>query len=97
MGEKKSRNVSIDKLSFEQAVDRLRQIVEKVETGQVGLEESIQQYELGCKLIEHCRTILDRAEHRIEVLTKNLEGTLESRPAPQELKGDQTTPSEDSR
>jgi len=89
VNEKKSRNMNIDKLSFEQGLEKLREIVEKVESGRVGLEESIQQYELGCKLIQHCRTILDRAEHRIEVLTKNLEGALQPGPPPAELQGDQ--------
>ena len=82
MAEKKAKEMNIDELTFEQALGKLRQIVEKVEAGEVALEESIQQYELGCKLIQHCRKILDRAERRIEVLSKNLEGTLEAAPAP---------------
>ncbi len=81
MAEKKQKQAEIEKLTFEQAVQRLRQIVEKVESGQVALEESIEQYEVGGKLIQHCRQILDKAEHRIETLTKDLDGQLKALPA----------------
>jgi len=95
MAEKKSKPINIDEMTFEQALAALREIVEKVESGEVALEESIQQYELGCKLIQHCRKILDRAERRIEVLSKNLEGQLEAAPAP-DLEGTAAPPPEES-
>lgn len=41
-------------------------IVDKIETGQVPLAESLQQYEKGMALIKHCRAILLDAEKRIE-------------------------------
>lgn len=55
-----------DKPTFEQAVTELKQIVDKIEDGQIPLEESIGQYEKGMALIQHCRTILQQAEKRIE-------------------------------
>jgi len=85
MAERKPKQPNIDKLTFEQAVQKLRDIVEKVEAGQIGLEEAIRQYEQGGKLIQRCRKILDQAEQRIEILTKNLEGDLEARPADDDL------------
>jgi exodeoxyribonuclease VII small subunit len=78
----------VERLNFEQAVQKLREIVEKVEAGQVGLEESIRQYELGCKLIRHCREILNRAEQRIETLSRNLDGTLDVEPASTDLQSE---------
>jgi exodeoxyribonuclease VII small subunit len=56
----------LEKLSFEQAIEALTGIVDKIETGQVPLAESLQQYEKGMTLIKHCRAILLDAEKRIE-------------------------------
>ena len=58
------------KQTFEQALADLEKIVEKVEQGEIGLEESIEQYAQGMQLIKHCRTILDQAEKRIETIHK---------------------------
>ena len=89
MAEKKQKSIAVEKLTFEQAVGKLREIVEKVEGGEIGLEDSINQYDVGCKLIQHCRQILDNAERRVETLTKNLEGKLEAKPADDNLQADQ--------
>jgi exodeoxyribonuclease VII small subunit len=81
MAEKKSQNVdAIEKLNFEQALASLQTIVEKVETGQIGLEDAIAQYETGCKLVLHCKQILEKAERKIEILSKGLDGKLSSEP-----------------
>jgi exodeoxyribonuclease VII small subunit len=53
------------KISFEEAIRVLTEIVEKIETGQVPLEESLVQYEKGMALIGQCRRILQDAEKRI--------------------------------
>jgi len=58
-----------DKPTFEQAVTELKQIVDKIEDGQIPLEESISQYEKGMALIQHCRMILQQAEKRIEKIS----------------------------
>lgn len=54
---------------FEQAIEQLEQIIEGVESGDIGLEESLTQYEKGMKLISQCRSILAAAEKRIAELT----------------------------
>lgn len=56
-------------LSFEQAVERVERIVQRIESGEAGLEESIAEYERGVALIKRCREILDKAEQRIEELS----------------------------
>ncbi len=61
-------------LSFEQAIDRLEVIVEQIESGEVGLEEALAQYEQGQTLIKRCRAILEKAEKRIAELTQDAEG-----------------------
>ena len=58
-----------DELSFEQAIDQLNQIVSRIEMGQVPLQESLEQYEKGMKLIRYCRGILQDAEKRIEMIS----------------------------
>ena len=56
-------------LSFEKAITELTDIVDKVEQGEIPLEESLRQYEKGMTLIKHCRTVLQRAEQRIEKMS----------------------------
>lgn len=58
-------------LSFEQALKNLEKIVTQVEQGQIGLEDSIQQYEEGMKLIKQCRDILEQCEKRIETINQD--------------------------
>ena len=58
------------KLSFEEAIKELTNIVSKIEQGQIPLQDSLQQYEKGMALIKHCREILKKAEKRIEKITK---------------------------
>jgi exodeoxyribonuclease VII small subunit len=54
------------KLKFEAAMDRLDAIVEAMESGEIGIEESIAKYEEAMQLAAHCRAILDEAEQRIQ-------------------------------
>ncbi|MEC9374201.1 MAG: exodeoxyribonuclease VII small subunit [Planctomycetota bacterium] len=61
--------------TFEQAVESLEQIIDRIESGEVGLEKSIREYERGMDLIRRCRTILDTAEQRVRELTIEDEAT----------------------
>ena len=69
----KINNNDISKLSFEQAIKRLTDIVSKIEDGQISLEQSLNQYEQGMELIKHCRDILQKAEKKIEEISKEKE------------------------
>jgi exodeoxyribonuclease VII small subunit len=60
--------------TFEESVAQLEQIVAAIESGQIGLEESLAKYEQGMALVKRCRAILDSAEKRIEQLTETKEG-----------------------
>lgn len=55
-------------LSFEQAIQRLGEIVDSLEEGEQPLEESIKLFEEGMRLAQGSQLILDRAERRIEEL-----------------------------
>ncbi|MDH7598968.1 MAG: exodeoxyribonuclease VII small subunit [Sedimentisphaerales bacterium] len=70
-----TNNKELGKLSFEQAIEQLRKIVERIEQGQISLEESLQQYEMGMALIKHCRAILQQAEKRIEMVSTDQQGS----------------------
>jgi exodeoxyribonuclease VII small subunit len=60
----------ITKLSFEAAIKELSGIVGKIEQGEISLQDSLSQYERGMALIKHCRAILQKAEKRIEKISK---------------------------
>ena len=66
-----------EKMTFEQALENLEKIVAQIESGRIGLEESITRYEEGIKLIQQCRLILDAAEKRIQLLAKGEGDKLE--------------------
>lgn len=55
-------------LSFEEAVGELESIVERIESGAIGLEASIDAYERGIRLRDRCNAILAQAEQRIDDL-----------------------------
>jgi exodeoxyribonuclease VII small subunit len=63
-------------LSFEDAIERVEALIDRMESGEIGLEESIGQYEQGTKLLSHCRAILERAEQRIAKLAADDSGQL---------------------
>jgi exodeoxyribonuclease VII small subunit len=67
---KQTNPKDIDALNFEQAIKTLTTIVDKIEQGEVPLQDSLDQYETGMTLIKHCRTLLHDAEARIEVISK---------------------------
>lgn len=81
--------------SFEQSLEDLESIIARVESGEVGLEKSIEEYERGVELIKRCRAILERAEQRIQHLSlEDLESAGgSSRPdAPDDEGGDEESP-----
>lgn len=70
MAEKKTKKDDASKLSFEESIKRLKDIVESIEQGEIPLQDSLEQYERGMGLIKHCRGILQQAETRIEKISK---------------------------
>jgi len=66
--------------NFEDALVELERIVSDIESGQVGLEESLVRYERGTFLIQHCRGVLNEAEKQIEILSKTADGGMTATP-----------------
>jgi len=75
----KKKKPNVNKMSFEEAIKELTNIVSKIEQGQIPLQDSLEQYEKGMALIKQCRTILQKAEERIEKITKEQESEDSSR------------------
>jgi exodeoxyribonuclease VII small subunit len=67
----------IASLSFEQALAELEGIVQKLESGQAPLEESIAMYERGARLKAHCESRLEAARLRVEKMVVTPQGGAE--------------------
>ncbi len=63
-----------ENLSFEQALEQLESIVEKMESGDVPLAELLAQFSAGTQLLKVCESRLKDAELKIELLKKQKDG-----------------------
>ena len=57
---------------FETNMNKLEQIVQALEKGELPLEESLKQYEVGIELYKNCKSFLQSAQKRIKLLTDDL-------------------------
>ena len=64
----------ISQMSFEDALKALEEVVRKLETGEVPLDDSISLYERGELLRKHCQARLDAAQARIEKIVAGPDG-----------------------
>ncbi|WP_018249971.1 exodeoxyribonuclease VII small subunit [Orenia marismortui] len=55
-------------ISFEEALKQLEDTVDKLERGELSLEDSLTEFEKGVRLTKFCSNKLDQAEERIEVI-----------------------------
>jgi len=60
----------VDELPFEAALQRLEAVVDRLEQGDLELEQSLEAFEEGVRLSKRCSSRLDAAEQRVEVLTR---------------------------
>lgn len=58
------------KEKFEEALEKLEEIVKRMEGGELSLEESLKAFEEGIKLSRLCARKLDEADRRVELLLK---------------------------
>lgn len=66
--------------SFETSIQELEQLVERMERGELTLEESLQQFERGVALARACQRALREAEQKVQLLTRAENGTEELKP-----------------
>ncbi|MEM0924885.1 MAG: exodeoxyribonuclease VII small subunit [Planctomycetota bacterium] len=59
-----------DHVDFETALSDVERVVHELESGQLGLSESLSKYEQGIGKIKRCQELLEKAEHRVSVLTQ---------------------------
>ncbi len=70
----------LESLSFEAALARLETIVQRLESGDVGLEESIRIYEEGVKIKAFCEKKLGEAQMRVEKIVLAPDGGVKTEP-----------------
>jgi exodeoxyribonuclease VII small subunit len=70
----------LEKLNFEAALAELEGIVRSLESGKAPLEESIEAYERGIALKNHCEKKLAEARLKIEKITLSPDGTAKTQP-----------------
>ena len=63
-------NPQTEPLDFEAAMRDLEEIVERLEHGDLPLEESLKAFERGILLTRNCQTALKEAEQKVEILLK---------------------------
>ncbi len=71
---------SVENLSFEAALAELETIVRDLESGKAALADSIEKYERGTLLKNHCETKLREAQSKIEKISINTDGSLSTAP-----------------
>ena len=55
---------------FEQALGELETLVQKLESGELSLDESLLEFKKGVELTRHCQQVLDNAQQTVEQLLK---------------------------
>lgn len=66
--------------SFDDGLDQLEALVQKLETGSLGLEEALTIFENGVKLSQQLQVQLAEAQRRVDVLKANLDGGYRAEP-----------------
>lgn len=69
--------------SFEESLKQLETIIGKLERGDLPLEESVLLFEEGIKLSNACKTDLETAEGKVQILLKQKDGSRKPEPFPQ--------------
>ncbi len=68
----------IKKMSFEDALNELEGIVDRLERGDAPLEESIEIYQRGAKLKAHCESKLKSAQMKVEKIVLDGKGDIKT-------------------
>jgi len=70
------KDSDIKNISFEQALKELETIVRALESGAIALDDSLENFENGIKLIRRCNLLLDNAERKVKKLTRGETGEV---------------------
>ncbi|MFO7155316.1 MAG: exodeoxyribonuclease VII small subunit [Pseudomonadota bacterium] len=69
--EKDRVEIDWDSLPYEKLVEKLDEVVQRLESGELPLEESLQAFETGMRIARAAERQLDRAERRVELLLQD--------------------------
>jgi exodeoxyribonuclease VII small subunit len=75
-----NKSADIKKMSFEQALEELKAIVERLEQGDGKLDEAIDAYDRGAALKRHCEDKLREAKVKIEKISLGADGAPATEP-----------------
>ena len=75
MSDTETGKIDVEKLSFEQSMSMLEELVKKLEGGNLDLDESLKVYENAVALREHCRKILDESDRKVQASMETASGT----------------------
>ncbi len=64
-----SKAKSSEVIDFESTLEQLEELVQQMESGELGLEASLKAFERGVKLTRQCQTALKNAELKVQALT----------------------------
>lgn len=67
-------------IQFEGSLEKLEEIVKKLESGELPLEDSLTAFQEGVSLVKQCQTLLSQAEQKVEMLVKASADTVETKP-----------------
>ena len=66
--------MNTEKMSYEEAIERLNKIVNDLEKGNLPLADALTLFEEGTALMKRCTELLDRAEQKVIMLKKGADG-----------------------
>lgn len=69
-----SEEKTVEKMTFEECMNELNDLVAKLESGELDLDESLKVYERAVKIRERCRSILDDAERKVQTIMASAGG-----------------------
>lgn len=78
------KNEDMEKLTFEDALQKLEVIVRELETGQIKLDDAVEAYEKAVSLKKICEEKLRSAELKIEKIEKSKDGEIVLKPFEEE-------------
>jgi exodeoxyribonuclease VII small subunit len=70
----------LEKKKFEEALEELEKVVERLESGELSLDDSLAAFEDGVRLVKFCNQKLTEVEKKIELLVKDKDGKLQLKP-----------------
>lgn len=74
----------MEKFDFEMSMDKLQELVNKLEKGDLTIDESIDAFKQGIELSRLCTKKLDEVEREITVLMEGIDGSVKEEPFEQE-------------